>query len=161
MFHVEHSPILKEGEPMEIFVTNYGGDHKKIDKGISDSQWLSLGTGSLRNPSNVIDPVILTERNLIDFNYVSIPAFNRYYFVKEIRMVRDNLMEISLHVDVLYSFASGILQCTAIAHRTAKGTMQSPFIVDPKMPMSAQCTVQTMHMGNLGDSGLYILITAG
>ena len=60
-------------------------------------------------------PVIKIEHDSpIDFDYVYIAAFNRYYFVEDITILRTGIMEIKLSVDVLESFKSGILGNTAI-----------------------------------------------
>lgn len=71
-------------------------------------------TGSLREESNISNPTITIERQAIDFNYVYIPDFKRYYYVTEITSVRNNLLRVSLHVDVLNSFKNQILQLKSI-----------------------------------------------
>lgn len=74
--------------------------------------------GTLRNPTSIIDPVITIERdNPIGFNYVRIPDFNRYYFVTGIASVSDTLISISMHCDVLMSYATSIKLGTAIIRR--------------------------------------------
>ncbi len=74
--------------------------------------------GTLRNPSSLIDPVITIERNSpTGFNYVHIPEFNRYYYVKNVISENNKLITIYLHVDVLMSFGSAIRQCDAIISR--------------------------------------------
>ena len=66
--------------------------------------------GTLRNESNVVDPTILVEvNNLPNFNYLTIPEFNRSYYVTDIKSVRNNLWEITAHSDPLQSFKSQLL----------------------------------------------------
>lgn len=74
--------------------------------------------GTLRTPSSIIDPVITIERSTpTGFNYVQIPDFNRFYYVRNIVSEANNLVAISMHVDVLMSFSSQIRQCNAIIRR--------------------------------------------
>ena len=77
-------------------------------------------TGTLRNESEVVDPVILLE---IDdpnkFNYLYIPAFKRYYYVKERTSVRNNIVEVSAHCDVLMTYKAQFLGLPAVISRNA------------------------------------------
>lgn len=75
--------------------------------------------GNLRQETSIINPVIIFEyaSTLPVFNYVYIPDFKRYYFVKNVVSVRTNLWEMSLHVDVLSSFKNEILENTGTIAR--------------------------------------------
>ena len=69
--------------------------------------------GVLRDGSSIIDPVILIEdsvglANLNVANYFEIPEFGRKYFIGDIVSVRNGLVQISGHVDVLSSFSGDI-----------------------------------------------------
>ncbi len=87
----------------------------KVTKAVTSVESL---TGSLRNPSSVIDPVITVARSSpVGFNYLRIPDFNRYYFVKNVVASNTGLITISTHVDVLMSFAADIRNCQAIVRR--------------------------------------------
>lgn len=77
-------------------------------------------TGELKTDTSIIDPVIMIEGDLSNFttcNYISIPVFNRSYFVNNIRSVRTGLIELSCHVDVISSFADAIKANDAIIKR--------------------------------------------
>jgi len=87
----------------------------KVDKSTTLVQELS---GTLRYPSSIIDPVITIERSSpTGFNYVQIVEFNRFYYVENSVATNENLVTISMHVDVLKSFASQIRQCDAVIRR--------------------------------------------
>lgn len=84
------------------------------------TQTIKNVSGVLKDSTSIIDPVILIECNLSDVtgcNYISIPKFNRFYFVNNIRSVRNGLVEFSCHVDVLSSFADEIRKNDAIVRR--------------------------------------------
>lgn len=74
--------------------------------------------GTLREPTSIIDPVVIVERNTpMGFNYVHIPAFNRYYFVTGISSESNNLVAIAMHVDVLMTYREQIANMNAIIKR--------------------------------------------
>lgn len=90
----------------------------KVEK--TTTQIASL-SGALKDGSSITDPVILVESaDLPAANYAFIEVFqNRYYFIKDIRNVNNNLWEISMHVDVLMSYSSAILSSPCIVAKTA------------------------------------------
>lgn len=74
--------------------------------------------GTLREPTSIIDPVVIVERDSpMGFNYVHIPIFNRYYFVTGISSEVSNLIAIAMHVDVLMTYKDEIMQMNAIIKR--------------------------------------------
>ena len=77
----------------------------------------------LKDNCSIMDPVLVldisaitfdTGYNVFDCNYIYIAEFSRYYHVKDIKTLSEKLVEISCHVDVLMSFASGILASPCI-----------------------------------------------
>lgn len=92
-------------------------ERERLYKSIDDILSVS---GVLKSDTSIIDPVIIIECNLnavINCNYMTISAFGRSYFVNNIRSIRNGLVEFSCHCDVLSSFASQILNNTAIIKR--------------------------------------------
>lgn len=76
-------------------------------------------TGTLREESSIIDPVITftSLSNLSACNYAYILEFGRYYFVSDITCVRNNYYQVSMHVDVLMTYKDQILANSAIIER--------------------------------------------
>lgn len=77
-------------------------------------------TGTLREDTSIIDPVIRvqsSESSLINANYCTISSFGRSYFITNITSLRNGVLELSLHCDVLSSFASQIKSNNAIIYR--------------------------------------------
>lgn len=104
----------------EIVLMTNNSEKNKVTKKTTS---VSTINGTLKQATSIIDPVLLIEGNLSSLakvNYVSIPSFNRYYFVTNIRSDRNSLIEISCHVDVLMSFASEIKKNNAIIRRQEK-----------------------------------------
>lgn len=69
-------------------------------------------SGVLKEQSSIIDPVVLirADTTIMEYNYAEIDTFKRKYFVTDIKNVRNDLWEVSLHVDVLYSYKDVLLQ---------------------------------------------------
>lgn len=89
----------------------------KVDKGLSS---LISVSGELKDESSILDPVILLHESIstvVHANYMYIESFSRYYFITDIKTVRNNLIEIYAHVDVLMSYASQIRDLTCIIYR--------------------------------------------
>lgn len=103
--------------PFNIVLQTNNSEPNRVTKSVSDIMTLS---GVLKEETSIIDPVIKIECDLATVtgcNYLSIPAFGRSYFVRNIRSVRNGLVEFSCHVDVLSSFADGIKANSAIVKR--------------------------------------------
>lgn len=101
----------------DIVLQVNASEKNKLDKSITNIATL---TGDLKAGTSIIDPVITFEGDLSNFvtcNYMSIPTFNRSYFVTNIRSVRSNIFEISAHVDVLTTYAAQIRSNMAIVRR--------------------------------------------
>ena len=131
----------------------------KIGKSLTDV--LSL-EGTLKVETSIIDPILIiesTDEKLLKCNYMTIPSFNRSYFITNIKSVKNKLWEITAHVDVLESFKDEIRSNTAIISKQEKkwnlylddGTFksyQNPLVMTQKFPKGF--TAQE-----------FILITAG
>lgn len=118
-------------------------------------------TGSLKESSSITNPVILIEYSTpTAFNYVYIDTFNRYYFVNDIVVERNDLLRISLTVDVLESFAAAILSQNVIVDKnTANYDLYLP---DENLTTLVKTKTDIINFpSGLLESGEFILITAG
>lgn len=100
-----------------VILQRNGSDKNQFDKDISNILSVS---GTLKQETSIIDPVIIIECNLTvvrSCNYLTISEFGRSYFVKNIRSIKNGLVEFTCHVDVLSSFKSAIRDNTAIIKR--------------------------------------------
>lgn len=91
-----------------------------VNKNISEMSPEGGIVGTLREATTIIDPSMLVtdvDSYIGDVNYAYIQEFNRYYFIKNIDSVRDNLWRIDMHVDVLYTYRDSIRNNSAIIER--------------------------------------------
>lgn len=105
---------------MTITLYNNQSPAIAVDKEITQ---LTPLTGTLREESSIIDPVITMEGiedYIAEANYAYIPDFGgRYYFITNIESVRQGLWRVSMHVDVLYTYRDEIKTNDAIIERNA------------------------------------------
>ena len=100
-----------------IILQRNNSEVNKVDKSLTT---ITTMTGTLKNETSIIDPVILFEASLSDLkncNYCTISDFGRSYFVNNIRSIRNGLVELTCHVDVLSTYKSQIRQQFAIVKR--------------------------------------------
>lgn len=102
---------------MNIVLYSNASEINAVDKNITE---LTTLTGTLREQSSIIDPII-TISYIDDYigsmNYAHIPEFNRYYFITNVESVRNNLWKVSFHVDVLFTYRDAIRANSAIIER--------------------------------------------
>lgn len=73
---------------------------------VADKDFTTIDTltGTLRNETSITNPTIRIEADintLSQCNYFYIPQFSRYYYLTDIRSIRNDIVEIQGHCDVL------------------------------------------------------------
>lgn len=115
-----------------------------------------IGTlyGAFRDETSVTNMAITIQTTDVPtFNYVYIPIFARYYYVTDIRSIRQNLWEISLSVDVLMSYKNAILNCKGFVDRNEFEYSEN--IIDNKRVIEQGYDVEQSTISNeLFDKGL-------
>lgn len=120
-------------------------DKIEMDKTVTTITSLN---GTLKDATSIIDPVILVEGDLSQFancNYMTIPVFGRSYFVTNIRSIRNDLFEISAHVDVISTWKNEIRGNLAIVKKQQNDwnlylndgtfhTYQNPMVLAKEFP---------------------------
>lgn len=85
---------------------------------------------TLKKDTNINKPIIvLNDNGVMDFrncNYCFIELFNRYYFIRSLENVNNNIWNLYLECDVLESFKTDILNSVGLVKRIIKeGDYQS------------------------------------
>lgn len=120
--------------------------------------------GTLKQSTSIIDPVIIfeaTQAEVSNLNYITISDFRRSYFVKNVKSIKQNLWEVTCHVDVLSSFASEIKSNTAIVNR--QENKWNLFLNDDSIRCYQNPTIVTREFpsGFYPNTPSYILLVAG
>ena len=128
-----------------------------------------VGTGTeydciVRTETGILNPIVSINYGLASaplFNYCKIPAFNRYYWVREWSF-SDRLWTAELEVDPLASFKSYIGGSSLYVLRAAGES--TPYIVDTHYPLQDLQAVDVTQAGaiwfssvNTVDSGCFIV----
>ena len=102
---------------MTLTLYSNSSEYASLDKELEQVITLS---GILREESSIINPVITVEDlddYITEINYAYIPEFGRYYFITNIESIRNHLWRLSLHVDVLHTYAAAIRENSGIIER--------------------------------------------
>lgn len=143
---------------MDIMIYNNTSEKVKVGKTLTNVRDIS---GELKEACDIINPVIIISgENLSSYNYLYIPIFNRYYFITDIKVIRNNLWEISCHCDVLETYKDEIKSQKAIVAR--QENEYNLYLNDPewKVYTNKQVLTRTFPSGFL-DSGNYFLTVIG
>lgn len=125
---------------MNVYVYNTETDENHITKDLSNL--VGMWSGTIRGEIDVVAPEVLINSNITTGNYAHIPAFGRYYWIKEKTVVRENLTLLRLQSDPLFSFASDIMQLNAYVFRSSADYNMN--MVDRKTPCVVYDRVQVL-----------------
>lgn len=116
-----------------------------------------------KSESSVFEPIIIigTTYDLSQYNYAEIADFGRKYFINDIKVLRTNLYEIHLHVDVLSTYESEIRNLTAVVKRQENNF--NLYLDDSEFKVYNNSLIQTNKFSNSGFTKnlQYVLVTAG
>lgn len=116
----------------------------KVNK-ISKTKGSALAlTGNLRDNCSIIDPVVDIANATFDYNYAYITQFSRFYFIKNIIMLRTGLFRVEMHVDVLESNETAIKNLTAVIKR--QQGVYNLYLDDPLFKAQNKRQVQTKKL---------------
>lgn len=145
---------------MTIQLCNTADENNVINKTIAS---IDTVNATIKGDSSIINPTLILEYKtpLIGVNYVYVPDWNRYYFVKDILVETGGRYEIDLSVDVLQSFKEQILKCGVILSDTEQTGINN-YLPSESFVVNCKHKTDIVNFSNgLLDNGEYILITAG
>lgn len=145
---------------MEIILYKTTSEKNKINKTLTNE--ISM-TGSLKSETSVVNPSILIKaENPSQYSYAYIPEFGRYYFINDMFNIRQNLWQIDLDVDVLFSYKNEIFKLNGIISKQYQPSNSNDYINDGSHRYDVRQTLETIQFPNgFNETGEYILITAG
>lgn len=112
--------ILDEGEQAQTFslmLYKNSAESHRVDK-TNYLEYIATLDGTLRKSCSILNPEIDIEySDVVNFNYVYISIWNRYYYVTDVVYMNKNLVHLSLKVDVLMSYKNKIYNQRALIGR--------------------------------------------
>lgn len=136
---------------VELYTTN--SDRKQLRKDLDKKG--ETDSALIKEPCSIINPVITLSRARLGkawaaVNYVYIPDFKRYYFIDNIVALNDGLVEISMHIDVLMTYADSLVDLQLEIVRAA--SLNSKLYIDPEMPLQANKLLSYKKIGVFPES---------
>ena len=152
----DNTPVTGSG----IVLLNNSSANNVINKKMTSVATL---TGEFRDEVDIVNPTVRIERSsAVGFNYVYISDFGRYYYVDEIKAYRNNILELSLSVDPLQSFAAAILGHTAIIDKQRGKNAYNLYLNDDSLKMYQNPLIQLKLFDNsFWDDYEFVLVVAG
>lgn len=141
---------------MELVLYKTADENSKLEKTLSEEETL---VGALKDGCSVTAPSIMIQTNPIGYNYAYISEFERYYYIKNVTVVRKNMFLIGLQVDVLMSYKEQIKDLSGVVSRLTSGS--------PYANRDVLCSVKETHRRidfpetPFTENGSYILIAKG
>ena len=104
---------------MTIDILNTTDPNNKILKSVSGVY--TAGSCTLKEDCSLMDPVVIMDftghNEILSANYARLydgESIGKYYHIRDIKMLSNNLVEISMHIDVLMTYAAGLLNSPCI-----------------------------------------------
>lgn len=142
---------------MQLSTFKMTSEKNKLDKTLTDEVQY---TGTLKESTSILNPVILVQAESVSGNYARIPDFGRYYFITDIISVRTGLWEVHMAVDVLTTYAASIKEQTAVIER--QENKYNLWLNDPEFTIYNYGNVRTLQWPNgFNDNQEFILAVAG
>lgn len=117
VFYEVYSVYKPPAETFSVTLYKNSAEANRVDK----TDYLTAVdtlNGVMREGSSITDLSITFEMDTLpQFNYVYIPAFNRYYYVTDISTVKCRLWEMELSSDPLMTYKDAILSCKGFVDR--------------------------------------------
>ena len=142
-----------------IDLYNCGDENNKIIK--SDLTDIIQLTGTFRGEVSVMNPLVQieTSTNISGYNYAYISDFGRYYFITDIKAVRNGLWQLSLKVDVLMTYHTEILALSAVIRRNEN--LFNLYLNDNQYQTLNYSRIQTKLFPNGFGDWNFVLTTVG
>lgn len=133
---------------------------EKIGKTLSDGLNFDV---VLKSDTSILRPVLLlsSPTPITGYNYMYISDFSRYYFIDDIKSVRNGQWEVSAHVDVLETYKTAILANSAVIKR--QQNLFNLYLDDPEFKTYTTQRVQCKRFpaNGFNKTLTYILVTNG
>lgn len=121
---------------MEIQFGINSSDRKKVEKNVLFQNPIEM---KLKQPTSIEEPTIIVRMssNVLNCNYAYIPDLKRFYYVEYYTAIANDLLEVKLLEDFLYSNSSSIRGLTCLVDR--QEYKFSPMIEDSVLTSRLKC----------------------
>lgn len=143
---------------MTIILYQTASEPNRLTKVLTNEKSL---IGTLRTESSIINPSFILEiDDVVEYNYMYIPEFNRYYFITDMVSIRNRVFKVKAHVDVLMSYAGAIKNNRAIIDRLADE--EQKYLPDSRYTFNSYNNYYVQKFDtSLSKNLSYVLVVAG
>ena len=152
----------------QIILYKTNSDRKQLVKRF-ESTIADIDTMLVKSPCSIINPTVQLSKAAVGdqwalVNYAYVPMFGRYYFVDDITVQNDGLLEMTLSIDVLHTYANQLKNLQLEIVRSS--SLNSKMYIDPEMPIMAYKHLKPIQIGKIPESVSvssknYVLTVAG
>ena len=115
---------------MDVYIYKNTDDERKLNKTLSVQRSV---IANIKGTCSITAPTLILSYQGVDFNYIYVPAWSRYYFVTDIAVTTGGRVEVRCKVDVLMSNIDEILNLNCLILRQENETLCNKYLVDNKM----------------------------
>lgn len=129
----------------------------------------TTGESNIREPFDIMNPVLILDYGATNaagfenfvYNYCFVEDFQRFYFIEDVTYIANRLVELKLHVDVLFTYRSIIREQTVVLKRNeniANGYVtDEKFMVQNKVSLSRLIFKEGENDLDIKNYGKYII----
>ena len=115
---------------MDVYIYKNTDDKRKLNKTLSVQRSV---IADIKGTCSITAPTLILSYQGVDFNYIFVPTWSRYYFVTDIAVTTGGRVEVRCKVDVLMSNIDEILNLNCLILRQENETLCNKYLVDNKM----------------------------
>lgn len=147
---------------MTLELMNTSADKRYLSKSTS---LIKEVTCKIKEGTSIINPTViikkLSNNHIRKCNYAHISEFGRYYFINDITEAPANQLEISMHVDVLKTYASQIRGISTLILR--QENVYSPYYEDKEALVRVNRFREKKNIGTVGgaETNYYLTVNNG
>ena len=143
---------------MTLELMNTNADKRYLSKSTS---LIKKVTCKIKEGTSIINPTViikkLSDGHIRKCNYAHISEFGRYYFINDITEAPANQLEISMHVDVLKTYAAQIRGISTLILR--QENIYSPYYEDKEALVRVNRLREKKNIGTVGGSNTEYYLT--
>lgn len=147
---------------MTLELMNTSADKRYLSKSTSVVKKVNC---KIKEGTSIINPTVIIGKmsasSIRKCNYAYISDFGRYYFINDIIETTANQLEISMHVDVLKTYASQIRSISTLILRQEH--VYSPYYEDKEALVRVNRFREKKNIGTVGksDTDYYLTVNNG
>lgn len=144
---------------MVIKLYKSSSDPRVVSKSLSDE--ISYNSATARDAFDIMGGsiVIATSSDLSGYNYAHVDDVNRYYYIKDITVLREGVWQLELAIDVLMTYADEIRSLHGTVDRQTN--LNNGYISDPEYKALTFSQIVTKTFPNEMTNDTIILMTIG